>query len=50
MFVLSLGDCPGKPFHPNLMFASKARAYPSEAPLSSSWPYLQTLDQAGMAL
>jgi|APCry1669190288_1035285.scaffolds.fasta_scaffold675541_1 hypothetical protein len=23
---------PGKPFHPNLVFANKAGAYPSEAP------------------
>jgi hypothetical protein len=31
----------GKPFQPNLMFAGKARAYPSEAPFRCS-----TLGQA----
>ncbi len=36
-----------KTFHPSLMFASKAKAYPGEAPFSFStqgWPYPQTLD------
>jgi hypothetical protein len=27
---------PGKPFQPSLIFAAKARAYPSEAPLRCS--------------
>ncbi len=31
IFVISKGVCPGKPFQPSLMFASKAGAYPSEA-------------------
>ncbi len=43
----------GKPFQPSLMFASKARAYLSEAPLMystlSQAPHPQTLDKAGKA-
>jgi hypothetical protein len=31
------------------MFASKAGAYPSEAPFRSSWTYSQTLDLAAKA-
>ncbi len=41
---------PGKPSQCNLMFAIKARAYPSEAPFRcsrvGSWPSLQILDLA----
>jgi hypothetical protein len=41
---------PSNPFQPSLMFADKARAYPSEPPFrystnrAGSWPYPQTLD------
>ncbi len=46
---------PGNPFQPSLMFADKARAYPSEPTLryssnrADSWPYPETLDLAGKA-
>jgi hypothetical protein len=46
---------PGRPFHPNIMFAGKARAYPSEAPFRTSIlgqgrHYPQILDVAGKAV
>jgi hypothetical protein len=42
---------PGKPFKPNLIFAGKARAYPSETPFrcSTLGQAPQTLDFAGRA-
>jgi hypothetical protein len=45
----------GKPFQFSLIFAVKAGAYPSEAPLQvllstvGPWPYPQTLGYAGKA-
>ncbi len=36
MFVKAWVLVSGKPIQPNLMFASKARAYPSEAPLGTT--------------
>jgi hypothetical protein len=33
IFILSKSVFPGQPFQPSLMFAGKAGAYPSEAPL-----------------
>ncbi len=46
---------PGNPFQRSLMFADKARAYPSYSSFRyftnnlGSWPYPQTLDLAGKA-
>ncbi len=36
MFVKAKVLVSGKPIQPSLMFASKARAYPSEAPLGTT--------------
>jgi hypothetical protein len=64
MFVISLSVYPnhaspvfvlGNPFKPSLMFADKARAYPTEPAFTysnnraGSSPYPQTLDYAGKA-
>ncbi len=52
-FHTELVFVPGKPFKPSLMFAGKARAYPSEAPFRDSrlrvvyHAYPQALDLAG---
>jgi hypothetical protein len=55
VFVISKSVCPWQPNKPSLMFADKARAYPSEVPFCSSslvgsLPYPPRLDQAGKGL
>jgi hypothetical protein len=51
IFIISQSVVPGKPFQPSLVFAGKARAYPSEAPFRCKLlasPTNITLDWKGL--